>query len=130
MELEIWTKLARILTHHELWPDVEVLIGLATEQHRDFSPPIDVNNNYRFETVVFFMDLDCSFQVLEAMILRAVGSRNPERKLKKLKGLVGNSKALRHMSPVVKNAVRKILLLPIIDDDDLHDWLASFTNWG
>ena len=42
MGLEFWTKLVRILALHELWSDVEILIGIANEQHPEFSPPVDV----------------------------------------------------------------------------------------
>lgn len=62
MGLEFWTKLVRILALHELWSDVEMLIGIATEQHPEFSPPIDVNlntNNSYYLTLLITNDYIC-----------------------------------------------------------------------
>jgi len=71
-------------------------------------------------------------KVLEAMILRVLRFRkNREKEFKKLKNLIGESEGLFQMSKSVKSQVRSLLMFSQqIRDDELHAWLASFTNWG
>lgn len=66
------------------------------------------------------------------MILRVLRfQKNPEKELKKLKNLIGECEGLFLISKSVKSRVRNLLMFSQqIQDDDLHAWLASFTNWG